>query len=71
MKFLLPILALSSLASAQKEARFVRIELPGKGRTLTLAEVEVIAGGKKYRPLRKSQSIDNFEQCWCRARHRR
>ena len=46
MKFLLPILALSSLASAQKEARFVRIELPGKGRTLTLAEVEVMAGGK-------------------------
>jgi hypothetical protein len=34
------------LASAQKEARFVRIELPGKGRTLTLAEVEVMAGGK-------------------------
>lgn len=46
MKFLLPLLALSSVASAQKEARFVRIELPGKGRTLTLAEVEVMAGGK-------------------------
>ena len=46
MKFLLPILALSSLASAQKEARFVRIELPGKGRTLTLAEVEVMSDGK-------------------------
>lgn len=46
MKFLIPILALTSVASAQKDARFVRIELPGKGRTLTLAEVEVHSGGK-------------------------
>ena len=29
-----------------KPARFVRIELPGNGRTLTLAEVEVFSGGK-------------------------
>ncbi len=29
-----------------KPARFVRIELPGKNRILTLAEVEVVSGGK-------------------------
>jgi putative membrane-bound dehydrogenase-like protein len=29
-----------------KPARFVRIELPGEGRILTLAEVEVLSGGK-------------------------
>lgn len=29
-----------------KPARFVRIELPGNSRTLTLAEVEVMSGGK-------------------------
>jgi hypothetical protein len=29
-----------------KPARFVRIELPGDKRILTLAEVEVISGGK-------------------------
>lgn len=29
-----------------KPARFVRIELPGEGRILTLAEVEVFSGGK-------------------------
>ncbi|MFT6182157.1 MAG: azurin/glucose/arabinose dehydrogenase [Akkermansiaceae bacterium] len=46
MKFLLPLLALTSVASAQKDARFVRIDLPGKGRILTLAEVEVVSGGK-------------------------
>jgi putative heme-binding domain-containing protein len=32
-------------AAAGTPARYVRIELPGKGRTLTLAEVEVFAGG--------------------------
>ncbi|MGC6565426.1 MAG: PVC-type heme-binding CxxCH protein [Akkermansiaceae bacterium] len=45
-KSLLILLALTSAAAAQKDARYVRIELPGNGRTLTLAEVEVISGGK-------------------------
>ena len=46
MKYLLPLLTLSSLAHGQRDARYVRIELPGKSRTLTLAEVEVHSGGK-------------------------
>ncbi len=33
-------------ASKDKAARFVRIELPGASRILTLAEVEIISGGK-------------------------
>ena len=40
------LLALTSVAAAQKEARYVQISLPGNSRTLTLAEVEVISGGK-------------------------
>jgi hypothetical protein len=46
MKYLLPILALTSTAIAQKNARFLRIELSGEARTLTLAEVEINSGGK-------------------------
>ncbi|WP_081891714.1 PVC-type heme-binding CxxCH protein [Verrucomicrobium sp. BvORR106] len=37
-----------------KPARFVRIELPGDRETLTLAEVEVIAGGKNIAPTGKA-----------------
>ncbi len=33
-------------AAPHRTARFVRIELPGKARTLALAEVEVFSGGK-------------------------
>jgi len=45
MKYLLPLLALTSSAVAQKDARYVRIELSGKSHTLTLAEVEVNSSG--------------------------
>ena len=45
-KSLSVLLALTSVAAAQKEAQYVRITLPGGGRTLTLAEVEVISNGK-------------------------
>ena len=48
------LLALASgslIASATAEkARYVRIELPGNSRTLTLAEVEVISGGRNIAP---------------------
>jgi putative membrane-bound dehydrogenase-like protein len=37
---------LAATVNAGKPARFVRIELPGDKRILTLAEVEVISGGK-------------------------
>lgn len=40
-----PNLASSAGASKGTFGRFVRIELPGNGRTLTLAEVEVLSGG--------------------------
>ena len=42
------LLALSAIAAsaAAPNARYVRVELPGKGKTLTLAEVEVISKGK-------------------------
>ncbi len=36
----------SLLAASGKKARFVRVELPGKKKILTLNEVEVISGGK-------------------------
>ena len=45
LKSLSIILSLASVSYAQKEARYVKIELPGTGRTLTLAEVEVFSGG--------------------------
>ena len=42
------LLALSAIAAsaAAPNARYVRVELPGNGKTLTLAEVEVISKGK-------------------------
>ena len=46
---MLPLLAPPAGAAPAKPgtaARFVRIDLPGNGRTLTLAEVEVYAGGE-------------------------
>ena len=51
VRVLLCMLLLGNIASAQpvntgKPARFVRIELPGEKRILTLAEVEVFSGGK-------------------------
>ncbi|MCA9121067.1 MAG: ThuA domain-containing protein [Planctomycetaceae bacterium] len=49
----------ASLATG-KPARFVRIELPGDKRILTLAEVEVISGGKNVAPSGKAtQSSTN------------
>ncbi|MBI3880874.1 MAG: ThuA domain-containing protein [Verrucomicrobia bacterium] len=53
--------AAASLASG-KPARFVRIELPGDKRILTLAEVEVFSGGKNIAPGGKAtQSSTNGE----------
>ena len=49
MKIVSTILLFSSLISAAApsiDARYVRIELPGKNRVLTLAEVEILSGGK-------------------------
>jgi len=43
---LLGALATSSAFAKQPEAQFVRISIPGKGKILTLNEVEVISGGK-------------------------
>lgn len=40
------MLMLPALARTGEPARFVRIELPGENRILTLAEVEVFSGGK-------------------------
>jgi putative membrane-bound dehydrogenase-like protein len=42
-----------------KAARFVRIELPGDKRILTLAEVEVISGGKNVAPGGKATQSSN------------
>ncbi|HEV3235986.1 MAG TPA: HEAT repeat domain-containing protein, partial [Gemmataceae bacterium] len=39
------------------EGRYVRIELPGRHRTLTLAEVEVYSGGKNIAPQGKATQI--------------
>src|SRR6185312_12855151 len=49
----------SSLAGSAKQAkstvgRFVRIELPGRQRTLTLAEVEVFSDGRNLAPQGKA-----------------
>ncbi|MBK1833019.1 PVC-type heme-binding CxxCH protein [Roseibacillus ishigakijimensis] len=43
---LITLLGLSGVAWAQTDARYVRVELPGKSRTLTLAEVEIFSQGK-------------------------
>jgi len=40
----------SGTVATGKPARFVRIEVPGDKRTLTLAEVEVFSGGKNIAP---------------------
>ncbi|MDA0700360.1 MAG: GDSL-type esterase/lipase family protein, partial [bacterium] len=54
ISFLLAIsIGLAAPLSAET-ARYVRIELPGKGRTLTLAEVEVISGDKNIAPKGKA-----------------
>ena len=45
---------LSAPAWAAETARYVRIELPGKNRILTLAEVEVISSGKNIAPKGKA-----------------
>ncbi len=45
--------AAAALATG-KPARYVRIELPGNNRILTLAEVEVISGGKNIAPTGKA-----------------
>jgi len=51
-----------------KPARFVRIELPGDKRILTLAEVEVISGGKNVAPGGKAaQSSTNGDATAARA----
>ena len=63
MKIVSTILLLSSLISAAApsiDARYVRIELPGKNRVLTLAEVEVLSGGKNIaRSGKATQSSDS------------
>src|SRR5436190_12620546 len=46
----MPVTPASAPLVTGKPARFVRIELPGDKRILTLAEVEVIAGGKNVAP---------------------
>ncbi len=51
-----------------KPARYVRIELPGDKRILTLAEVEVISGGKNIAPTGKAtQSSTNGNAVAARA----
>jgi putative membrane-bound dehydrogenase-like protein len=56
-----------SLATG-KPARFVRIELPGDKRILTLAEVEVVSGGKNVAPNGKAtQSSTNGDAAASRA----
>lgn len=46
-KLLFTLLPLTiTLAAQAKPARFVRVELPGEDRILTLAEVEILSGGK-------------------------
>ncbi len=60
---ILPVLLATGLClSAEAEiARYVRIELPGKNRILTLAEVEVMSGGKNIAPKGKAtqSSVSN------------
>ncbi|MGB0774223.1 MAG: PVC-type heme-binding CxxCH protein [Akkermansiaceae bacterium] len=57
---LLPAAILPSSVIAAETARYIRIELPGNNRILTLAEVEVISGGKNVaRSGKTSQSSSN------------
>ena len=37
-------------AAPHRNARFIRVELPGKGRVLSFAEVEVLSGGRNVAP---------------------
>ncbi len=56
------------LHGSSKPARFVRIELPGDKRILTLAEVEVMSGGKNIaRDAKASQSSTNGSAVASRA----
>ena len=62
---LYPILAPMAVSGNDKNeipqgGRFVRIELPGEGRTLTLAEVEIYSGGQNVarRGMPKQKSTD-------------
>ncbi|MDR3635276.1 MAG: GDSL-type esterase/lipase family protein [Isosphaeraceae bacterium] len=50
----LPASLAGSPESKGVHGRYVRVELPGKQRTLTLAEVEVISGGRNVAPLGKA-----------------
>jgi putative membrane-bound dehydrogenase-like protein len=60
-------LAVAALVTG-KPARFVRIELPGDKRVLTLAEVEVFSGGKNIAPAGKAmQSSTNGNGVAARA----
>ena len=58
IRYLFSILLLTGFVSAvladQPKAQVVRISIPGKGRILTLAEVEVISGGKNIAPFGKA-----------------
>ena len=58
IRYLFSILLLTGFVSAvladQPKAQVVRISIPGKGRILTLAEVEVISGGKNIAPSGKA-----------------
>lgn len=49
-----PVAAAPAPLVTGKPARFVRIEVPGERQTLTLAEVEVIVGGKNIAPTGKA-----------------
>ncbi len=58
----------ASVIATGKPARFVRIELPGDKRILTLAEVEVFSGGKNVAPTGKAtQSSTNGDAVAARA----
>ncbi|MFT5107607.1 MAG: putative membrane-bound dehydrogenase-like protein [Verrucomicrobiales bacterium] len=67
--FLAASLLLSATIQAEpKEARYVRVDLSGDQRTLTLAEVEVISGGKNIAPTGKAtQSSTGFDGAASRA----
>jgi putative membrane-bound dehydrogenase-like protein len=58
----------AAFAAASKPARFVRIELPGDKRILTLAEVQVFSGGKNIAAAGKAtQSSTNNDAGAARA----
>ncbi len=52
-----PALAANAPAAAVIAGRYVRVELPGKLRTLTLAEVEVLSDGKNVALGKKARQI--------------